>query len=78
MKRLIFLAIVAIVLTSFASLRSAEAVGPPTLLVCHQPAGVVVPVPNAGAVAAHERHGDCPTDQNVKAKPGDSCTCQVA
>ena len=73
MKRLIFLAIVAVVLTSFASLRSAEAVGPPETLVCHVPPGVLVPAPNAKLVKVHVKHGDCLIYKAIGNKPGDRC-----
>ena len=90
MKRLIFPGVVAVVLTSFGSLRSAEADGPPETLVCHVPPGVVVPAPNRGAVSAHlKRHkGDCllregkppAPDPNLvgpKPQPGDRCSCDA-
>ena len=76
MKKLLAAAALAGLFFAFQPVDRAQADGPPGGVICHQPAGVIVPTPNRQALRAHLNHGDCnpgltPSEPN----PGDSCRC---
>ncbi len=68
MKRFMYLVLVVAFIVALPVSHLVMASGPAPSLVCHR--GRVFPVPSDGAVAGHEKHGDC---ENPPGDIGDYC-----